>query len=295
MTMDEVRQAVRQVAWKVWAIVCGPVLHDAARHVNARPALVREPDVRIRLVIAQQNIEARFVLLDEIVFKRQRLFVVIDLDEVKITRFSDQAPCFGFCQPVFVEVAPYAAPKILRLANVQNGAFAIFIKVNAGLGGKLRYFLTKFHGSYNLIVTRALLAACLFAFSPTIGLSQQSQPAPVPPNSSQTAQTPDEENPPEEDESVAPEKFVLNPLESERNIKVGNYYWHRGKYRAAASRYERATRFNPNSPEAFYKLGEAEEKLKNKEAARLAFQKVMQIAPDSKLANEAKKKINSKS
>lgn len=145
-------------------------------------------------------------------------------------------------------------------------------------------------------MTRTTLAACLFAFYPLLGLpqQQQNQPAPVPPNSSQTSQVPDEENPPEEDESVAPEKFVLNPLESERNIKVGNYYWHRGKYRAAASRYERATRFNPNSPEAFYKLGEAEEKLKNKEAARLAFQKVMQIAPDSKLANEAKKKINSK-
>jgi tetratricopeptide (TPR) repeat protein len=146
-------------------------------------------------------------------------------------------------------------------------------------------------------VTRTTLAACLLALCPLFGLAQQqqSQPVPVPPNSSQTSQTPDEENPPEEDESIAPEKFVLNPLESERNIKVGNYYWHRGKYRAAASRYERATRFNPSSPEAFYKLGEAEEKLKNKEAARLAFQKVMRIAPDSKLANEAKKKINSKS
>ncbi len=146
-------------------------------------------------------------------------------------------------------------------------------------------------------MTRAILAACLLAFSPSLGFSQQQQnkPIPVPPNSSQTSPSPDEENPPEEDESVAPEKFVLNPLESERNIRVGNYYWRRGKYRAAAGRYERATRFNPSSPEAFYKLGEAEEKLKNKEAARLAFQRVMQIAPDSKLANEAKKKVNSKS
>jgi tetratricopeptide (TPR) repeat protein len=146
-------------------------------------------------------------------------------------------------------------------------------------------------------VTRAALAACLFAFSPLLGLpqQQQNQPVPVPQNSSQTTQTPDEENPPEEDESIAPEKFVLNPLESERNVRVGNYYWHRGKYRAAASRYERATKYNPSSPEAFYKLGEAQEKLKNKDAARIAFQKVMQIAPDSKLANEAKKKINSKS
>ncbi len=123
---------------------------------------------------------------------------------------------------------------------------------------------------------------------------QQNQPVPVPPNSTQTSHVPDEENPPEEDEALAPEKFPLNPLESDRNIRVGNYYWHRGKYRAAATRYERATRYNPSSPEAFYKLGEAEEKLKNKDAARLAFQRVMQISPDSKLANEAKKKINSK-
>ena len=90
---------------------------------------------------------------------------------------------------------------------------------------------------------------------------------------------------------MAPEKFVLNPLEAERNIKVGNFYWGKGKYRAAAGRYQRATRYNPSSPEAFYKLGEAEEKLKDKDAARSAFQKVMQLAPGSKFAHDAKKKI----
>src|SRR3954453_5592663 len=149
--------------------------------------------------------------------------------------------------------------------------------------------------SYNLIVTRTLFAACLLGCFSAWALHGQSQ-APAaqqteqpPPSKVQPApgRSSDEENPPEEDESVASEKFVLNPLESERNIRVGNYYWHRGKYRAAASRYERATKYNPSSPEAFYKLGEAQEKLKNKDAARIAFQKVMQIAPDSKLTNEA--------
>ncbi len=97
--------------------------------------------------------------------------------------------------------------------------------------------------------------------------------------------------PPEEDESVAPEKFTLNPLESDRNIKVGNFYWRKGKYHAALGRYERATRFNPQSAEAFFKVGETEEKLKNMDAAKVAFQKVIRIAPDSKLAEEAKKKL----
>ena len=153
-------------------------------------------------------------------------------------------------------------------------------------------------------MTRVVLGAFLAIATPFCGAAQQSQAqqpqAPIaqqrkqPPantgNSTQQGQT--EEEPPEEDESLAPEKYVLNPLESERNVRVGNYYWHKGKYRAAVSRYQRATYFNPSSPEAFMKLGEAQEKLKNGDAARSAFQKVVQLAPDSKFGHEAKKKLN---
>ena len=62
-------------------------------------------------------------------------------------------------------------------------------------------------------------------------------------------------------------------------------------YRAALGRYEDATKYDPNSAEAFFKVGEVEEKLKNKDAAKLAFQRVIKLAPDSKLATEAKKKL----
>jgi tetratricopeptide (TPR) repeat protein len=157
--------------------------------------------------------------------------------------------------------------------------------------------------SYNLIVTRTLFAACLlgcfsawaFPGQNQVPPAQQTQ-QPTPPKAQPTpAQSSDEENPPEEDESVATEKFVLNPLESERNIRVGNYYWRRGKFRAAAQRYQRATKYNPSSAEAFFKLGEAEQKLKNTDAARTAFGRVMTLAPDSKLASEAKKKLGNKS
>lgn len=122
------------------------------------------------------------------------------------------------------------------------------------------------------------------------GLAQSPQPS-----TPQAQQVPDESTLPEDDESVAPEKFVLNPLESERNIRVGNYYWRKGKFRAALQRYERATKFNPSSAEAFFKVGEAEEKLKNADAARLAFKKVVSLSPESKLAHEAKKKLDEKS
>jgi tetratricopeptide (TPR) repeat protein len=126
----------------------------------------------------------------------------------------------------------------------------------------------------------------LFAGAGLVG--QQSTPPPP-------QQVPDESSLPEEDEAVAPEKFVLNPLESERNVRVGNFYFNKKDYRGALNRYERATKFNPSSAEAFFKVGEAEEKLRNTAAARLAYQKVLGLAPDSKLGREAKKKLASKS
>ena len=144
-------------------------------------------------------------------------------------------------------------------------------------------------------MTRTLCLAVFTAFlltqpgfSQTKGSSQTQNPK------QPTQNPPDETLPPEEDESVAPEKFVLNPLESDRNIRVGNFYWHKADYHAALARYERASKYNPNSPEAFFKIGEAEERLKNQDAAKIAFQRVIQIAPDSKFAHDAEKKLEKK-
>jgi tetratricopeptide (TPR) repeat protein len=136
-----------------------------------------------------------------------------------------------------------------------------------------------------------------FAF---VSLPQTAQPptqssgtaSPAPAKNDQSP--PDEALPPEEDESVKPKIYPFDPLEAERNIKVGNFYMRQGKpngYRAAAGRFEDATKYNPNSAEAFFRLGEAEEKLKNTTRSRAAFTKVIQMAPDSKLAKEAKKKL----
>lgn len=84
-------------------------------------------------------------------------------------------------------------------------------------------------------------------------------------------------------------------MEAERSIRVGTFYMHKGKYRAALQRFELATKYNPRSPDAFFKIGEAEEKLKNIDAAKTAFEKVVHLAPNTKLAQEAQKKINKKS
>jgi tetratricopeptide (TPR) repeat protein len=148
-------------------------------------------------------------------------------------------------------------------------------------------------------VTRKICFACLLgAIFALVSLPQTSQPAPqgaVSASAQKDEQSPpDEALPPEEDESVKPKIYPFDPLEAERNIRVGNFYMHQAKpagYRAAAGRFEDATKYNPNNAEAFFKLGEAEEKLKNKEKARAAFTKVVQMAPGSKFAKEARKKL----
>ncbi len=126
-----------------------------------------------------------------------------------------------------------------------------------------------------------------------VTLKAQQKPA-ASPSQLPKAMPPEESLPPEEDESIIPEKVPFNPMESDRSIEVGNTYWHKGKYRAALQRYEFAAKSNPSSAKAYFKVGEAEEKLKNADAAKIAFQKVIKLAPDSKLAQEAKKKLGLK-
>jgi tetratricopeptide (TPR) repeat protein len=111
------------------------------------------------------------------------------------------------------------------------------------------------------------------------------------PAKQEQANPPAESDPPEEDESVAPKKYVLNPLEAQRDMNIGNEYYKSGKYLAARGRYLDATRYNPGSAEAFFRLGEAEKKLNHSDEAKAAFEKTIKLAPDSKFAAEAKKKL----
>lgn len=139
-------------------------------------------------------------------------------------------------------------------------------------------------------MTCKLWLACLLATLPAFS---QTDPKQQPPNPPSTQQPPDETNPPEEDESVAPKVYAFNPLEAQRCITIGNFYMHKGSkgYRAALGRYEDATKYDPNNAEAFFRVGEVEEKLNNKDAAKIAFEKVVKMAPDSKFAKDARKKL----
>jgi tetratricopeptide (TPR) repeat protein len=132
------------------------------------------------------------------------------------------------------------------------------------------------------------------SFLSTAVLLAQDPPPPQPQKKLETTRPakPAEQEPPEEDESLKPEEFALNPLEAQKNITAGDYYFKTKKnYHAAARRYLRATKWDPGSADAFLKLGEAEEKVPDRAAAREAYEKYLELAPAAKNAEAIRKKI----
>jgi tetratricopeptide (TPR) repeat protein len=112
--------------------------------------------------------------------------------------------------------------------------------------------------------------------------------AQVPPKQKPPVQ---EEAPPEEDPSAKPKEYAFNPLQAEKEMRIGNYYFKRGKYRAAADRYHEATLWNPTLAEAFERWGEAAQKQHDNKAAKEAYGKYLEVAPGAKDAPEIKKKL----
>jgi tetratricopeptide (TPR) repeat protein len=119
----------------------------------------------------------------------------------------------------------------------------------------------------------AVLALFSLAFP-----AQQRRPAPPPPPE------------PDEEEAAEPE-YTFNPIQALKEMKVGDFYFKKGSYRAAAGRYERAVKWQPDLAEAYYKLGESREKLDQPEAAIDAYQKYLEAAPDARRADAVKKRI----
>ncbi len=135
---------------------------------------------------------------------------------------------------------------------------------------------------YTEVVVRVLAAAC---FLSCVLSAQQPPPPKRPPRPLPRKRSlPKRTNP-------KPKEYTLNPLEAERNITAGLFYFKKNNYRAAARRFEEASKWDPGSAEAFLRLGEADEKLRNRDGAREAYTKYLELVPEAKNAAEVKKKL----
>jgi tetratricopeptide (TPR) repeat protein len=138
----------------------------------------------------------------------------------------------------------------------------------------------------------------LFLALATLAVGQKSQdsaPAAPSPNASnkETGATVEEgQLPPDEDKASKVEKqYSFNPLQSKKEVSVGEFYFKKGDFNAAASRFREATKWNDGNADAWLRLGDAEEKMKDSASAREAWQKYLQLAPQAKNAAEVKKKL----
>jgi tetratricopeptide (TPR) repeat protein len=141
----------------------------------------------------------------------------------------------------------------------------------------------------------AALAAGAFSLPAQTQPPPQSQPPSQPQlqKKRQGAPTSDkEEVPPEEDSAVGTKEYSFNPLQAQKEVQTGNYYFHKGSYRAAEGRFKEATLWNNGYDEAWLRLGETEEKLRDKKAAREAYEKYVELASDQKKLAEVRKKLD---
>ena len=115
-------------------------------------------------------------------------------------------------------------------------------------------------------------------------LAQQKTPPPKP------------QEPAEEDETLTAKKeYAFNPLQALKELRTGNFYFKKGSYKAAAYRFREAAKWNPGMTEAYFRLGEAEEKLRDKKAADEAYRKFLELATaEDKRVSEVRKKLAGK-
>jgi tetratricopeptide (TPR) repeat protein len=141
-------------------------------------------------------------------------------------------------------------------------------------------------------MSRWVLAAVLGGWVAAGALAQE-QPKPAAPAAppAEQAKPAGEQEPPEEDANLKPKDYVFNPLQANKELQVGIEYLRKRSYKAAAGRFREATRWNPNLAEAWLRLGEAEEKRKNRKDAKDAYAKYLELEPEAKDGPEIRKKM----
>src|ERR1700737_3719014 len=103
--MDEMDDPVCEAVRKIRTEVDCPVFYQGAGDVHSRKFFKRgKTNVRVSFVVAQQYVKFWLVLLDQVVFKRQRLTVVVHNNALEVGNFADQRTSFGIEPPRFQKV-----------------------------------------------------------------------------------------------------------------------------------------------------------------------------------------------
>ena len=94
------------------------------------------------------------------------------------------------------------------------------------------------------------------------------------------------------DRTSKPEVEIItpDPFEAQRNLQVGDFYFKRRNYQAAAERYRQAIQYAPKSPPSYFKLIRALEKLNQISEAHQVCRQFIDENPESEKVKEFQKK-----
>ena len=144
VAVDQLDHAVGQAGRQIGSVVAAAVLLQAPGDIDPRKAFAqREFDVRIGLVVAQQDVEARLLLLDEVVFQRQRFFFVVDDDVLEVDGFAQQGAGLGVLGRALEKIRTHPGAQVFRLADVDDLTLCVFVQIHARRGGQGADFLVK--------------------------------------------------------------------------------------------------------------------------------------------------------
>ena len=145
--VDQVDHPVRQVAGEKGSVVCASVLAQPAGHKNLGvPVSQGQLDVGVGLIVAQQDVEARLALLDEVVFERQRLMFVFHQDVIDVHGLAHERARLGICLGGPQQVRTYPGTKVFRFADVDHVALRIAVQIHPWPGRQGAYLLVQIHG-----------------------------------------------------------------------------------------------------------------------------------------------------
>jgi hypothetical protein len=132
-------------------------------------------------------------------------------------------------------------------------------------------------------VARAVLLILFFASVNYAQLLPPPPPDPTPPVYA---------TPPEEDETLAtPKVYTFNPLQAKKEISTGDFHMKRGNFKGAVYRFREATQWDDGNSDAFFKLGEASEKVQDDAGAKEAFAKYVKLVDNKKKSDEIAKRV----
>ena len=121
----------------VWAVILGTTTPlDPASEKDPRILLLGDTYPRIGLIVLEQDIVARTILLDERIFEMQSILLATDHNILQVGNIAHQHARLGRIVVLLVEVRRHTPLEILGLTHIDNRTLFIDVLVYTGTIGQ---------------------------------------------------------------------------------------------------------------------------------------------------------------